>query len=53
MGTSVQRHRYKGGVFDDQFLMSPVDREMARLRRRYLTILVVVLALIAVAVWIF
>jgi len=51
MGTSVQRHRYKGGVFDDQFLYSPVDLEMARLRRRYLTIFVVVAAGIAAACW--
>ncbi len=53
MGTSVQRHRYRGGVFDDQFLYSPVDLEMARLRRRYLTIFAVVAAAVAAAVWYF
>ena len=52
MGTSVQRHRYKGGVYDDIFLYSPVDLEAARLRRRYLTIFLVVVAVIAIAIWI-
>ena len=53
MGTSVQRHRFKGGVFDDQFLYSPVDLEMARLRRRYLTIFAVVVGVIAGVIWYF
>lgn len=53
MGTSVQRHKYKGGVFDDQFLYSPVDLEAARLRRRYFTIFLVVVAIIVIAFWIF
>ena len=53
MGTSVQRHRHRDGVYDDVFLYSPVDLEAARLRRRYLTIFVVVVAVIALLIWYF
>ncbi|MEM7354168.1 MAG: hypothetical protein AAF657_25415 [Acidobacteriota bacterium] len=51
MNSPFQRSKFRGGVFDDQLLLSPVDLEMASQRRRLLVILLVVAALITAACW--
>ena len=51
MNSAFQRSRFRGGVFDDQLLLSPVDIELARQRRRLIAILLVVAAVIAAVIW--
>ena len=51
MNSPLQRSKFRGGVFDDQLLLSPVDIEIASQRRRLFVILLVVAALIVAASW--